>query len=112
MTLYDLLRVTACYQKFYVFVINAYDQNIPVGSGIRQELLDEYENEKLFNHLMDKVDMLRISKNENALVVFIRDENFEKRVENLYPEEYTKTWNYREAKTRPFLYFSEIEILT
>ncbi len=111
MKLYDLLQVTRYDQQFAVYVTNIYDQNILVGAGVRSELLDESENELLFDHLIDKVDMLRVSKDGKILVVFVVDKNYKKRAEKLYSKDYTKHWDGRDIKTRPYRYLSEIEEL-
>ena len=110
MKLYDLLRVTAYWQKFNIFVGNAYDQNIPVGKGVRAELLDEGVNEDTFDHLGDKVDCIRLSTDGETLIVFLRDENFNVRAEELYSEKYVEKWDNRDASTRPWLHTSEIEV--
>lgn len=108
MTLYDLLQATVYDQQFAVYVNNIYDQNILVGAGVRAELLDESENELLFDHLMDKVDMLRVSKDGKILVVFVVDKNYKKRAEKLYQKEYVKRWDARDEETRPYRYLREI----
>lgn len=108
-TLYELLRVTSYAQRFAVFVINAYDQNIPVGGGTRADLVDENETDA-FDHLMDKVDMIRMSKDGETIIVFVRNEDFDKRAEELYSVDYVQKWDNLKPQTRPFRYFSEIDM--
>ena len=108
MTLYELLRITLCDQRFVVFVTNDYDQNLFVGIGTRAELLDESENDELFDHLMDKIDIMEISKDGKTLIVFVRDDNFEKRVEELYLQDYVEKWDIHDENTRPYLFTSEV----
>ena len=50
MILYDILRVTRYWQRFCCYVTNAYDQNVPIGFGTRRELLDEEQNDELFDY--------------------------------------------------------------
>lgn len=64
MTLYDILRVTRYYQKFCCYIVNAYDQNVPIGFGTRSELLDE----ELFDHLMCDVDSITVTKDKSLLI--------------------------------------------
>ena len=93
MTLYDILQVTRYDQEFAVYVTNVYDQNIAVGFGKRAELLNECENELLFDHLVDKVDMLRISKDGKIIVVFVKDKYYKKRAEKQYSKSQVERWD-------------------
>ena len=75
MILYDILRVTRYYQKFCCYLTNAYDQNVPIGFGTRRELLDEEQNDELFDYLMCDIDMITVAK-DGAAVERIRDAQF------------------------------------
>ena len=108
MILYELLRITKAEQKFVVFVTNDYGENLFVGDGTRAELLDETENEDLFDHLMDRIDIIEIAKDGKTILVFVRDENFNKRVKELYSEDYVEEWDTHNPNTRPYLYYHEI----
>lgn len=108
MILYELLRITKAEQKFVVFVTNDYGENLFVGDGTRAELLDESENDELFDHLMDKIDIMEVSKDGKTLIVFVRDNNFEKRVDELYPQNYVEKWDIHDENTRPYLFTSEV----
>ncbi len=75
MTLCELLQKTKYNQKFYCYVTNNYDQNLSIGAGVRQELLDEEINEDLFWHLLDEVEMITVAA-DGALVVRTVDKYF------------------------------------
>lgn len=105
MNLYELLKVTTYNQVFHCYVVNAFDQNILLGSGVREQLMDENECD-VFWHLMDKVDCLRIG-NDGSIIVQTNDENYNKRVEELYPEHTVKKWS-KEKGNIPYKYSSEI----
>ena len=68
MILYDILRVTRYYQKFCCYLTNAYDQNVPIGFGTRRELLDEEQNDELFDYLMCDVDSITVAKDKSLLI--------------------------------------------
>lgn len=108
MTLYDILRATQYNQKFFVYVTNIYDQNIPIGIGVRAELLNEDENDT-FDYLSCKVDQLNIARDGKSLVVRVIDGNFEKKAEELYSEEYVKKWDNLRPETRPWKHSAEME---
>ena len=109
MTLYDLLVATQQGQKFFVYVTNTYDQNLLIGTGVRRQLLDEYENDECFFYLMDEVDQITIAKDGKSLVVKIKDENYLKNAKELYDEDYVKYWDNRNPETRPWRYSTELE---
>ena len=83
MTLYDILRVTRYWQRFCCYVTNAYDQNVPIGFGTRRELLDEEQNDELFDYLMCNVDSITVTK-DKALLVRVRDEHYNQPLEEQY----------------------------
>ena len=109
MTLFELLKTTQYDQNFFVYVTNIYDQNILVGEGVRHKLLDEYENEECFFHLMDEVDQITIAKDGKSLVVKTKDENYQKNAKELYDEDYVKHWDSRNPETRPWRHSAELE---
>lgn len=106
MTLYDILRVTRYWQRFCCYVTNAYDQNVPIGFGTRRELLDEEQNDELFDYLMCNVDSITVTK-DKALLIRVRDEHFNQRLEEQY--ECTGGWKVSDPKTRPFKFSNEME---
>lgn len=108
MTLYDILRATQYKQHFYVYVVNAWDQNIPVGVGTRSELLDEEENELAFDHLMDEVDMMTLCK-DGAILLRLRNDTFNVRAEELYDARYVEKWDNLKPETRPWKHSCELE---
>lgn len=107
MTLYDVLRATQYKQRFYVYVVNAWDQNIPVGAGDRAALLDEDETDT-FIHLMDTVEMLTLAK-DGAFVVRLRNDTFNTRAEEQYDAQYVEKWDNLKPETRPWKHSSELE---
>ena len=106
MTLYDILRITRYWQKFCCYVTNSYDQNVPIGFGTRRELLDEEQNDELFDYLMCNVDSITVTK-DKALLVRVRDEHYNQRLEEQY--ECTGGWKVSDPKTRPFKFSNEME---
>lgn len=108
MTLYDVLRVTQYTQRFYVYVTNAWDQNTPVGTGTRSELLDEEENELTFDHLMDQVEMMTLCK-DGAILLRLRDDTFNILAEKQYDSRYVEKWDDLKPETRPWKHSCEME---
>lgn len=106
MTLYDILRVARYWQKFCCYVTNAYDQNVPIGFGTRRELLDEEQNDELFDYLMCNIDSITVTK-DKALLVRARDEHYDQRLEEQY--KCTGGWKVSDPKTRPFKFSNEME---
>lgn len=106
MILYDVLRATKYYQRFCCYVINAYDQNYPIGFGTRKELLDEEQNDELFDYLMCDVDMITVAK-DGSLVIRVRNEHYNQPLEKQY--ECTGGWKVSDPATRPFKFSSEME---
>ena len=106
MTLYDILRATKYWQKFCCYVTNSYDQNVPIGFGTRRELLDEEQNDELFDYLMCDVDSITVAK-DKSLLIRVRDEHYNKPLEEQY--ECTGGWKVSDPKTRPFKFSNEME---
>lgn len=106
MTLYDILRVTRYWQKFCCYVTNAYDQNVPIGFGTRRELLDEEQNDELFDYLMCDVDSIFVTK-DKSLLIRVRDEHYNHPLEEQY--KCTGAWKVSDPATRPFKFSSEME---
>lgn len=106
MTLYDILRATRYWQRFCCYVTNSYDQNVPIGFGTRRELLDEEQNDELFDYLMCNVDSITVTK-DKALLIRVRDEHYNQRLEEQY--NCTGGWKVSDPKTRPFKFSNEME---
>lgn len=107
MTLYDVLAKTKYYQKLYIYVTNAYDQNIPIYAGERSDALIDDED-KVFWHLMDEVTFLSVSK-DYGIVIRLKNENYNKRAEELYHESYVKKWSRNDISSRPYKFSAELE---
>lgn len=114
MTLYDIVSKAQYMQVFSIYLTNAYDQNIPIARGTRNEMLelDAEENEEdFFKHLMCQVEYYHITEN-GVMVIFIRDEHFEEQASYNYSDEYVKRWDKFNPKTRPWLHGIETEEYT
>lgn len=103
MTLWDMLSCTVYYQHVRIFIANAYGNNIRVFRGTVEEARAD---EDTFNCLPNKVEHYEYIGGE--LVIMVRDENYEKKVEELYSKEAVSRWDRRDPKTRPWLYDYEI----
>ena len=108
MILYELLQVTKYDQLFHVYISNAFDQNYPIGDGDRKTLLNEEECEELFDHLLDEVDMITISR-DGSLVVRVKDEHFNENLEEQYDKKYVAQWDTNNPDSRPFKFTKEID---
>lgn len=106
MTLYDVLRATKYYQQFHCYVTNAYDQNQPIGFGTRKELLNEDQNDELFDYLVCDVEMITVAK-DKSLVIRVKDEHFNQTLEEQY--KCTGGWKVTDPSTRPFKFSNEME---
>lgn len=113
-TLYDLIEPAQYTQVFSIYIWNIYGQYLPVARGTRQQMraIDVDSGEEiLFEHLMDKVEYYVINKS-GVMVVFLRDENFNNRVEEQYSDDYVKNWKNNNPDTRPWLHAIETEEYT
>ena len=113
MKLWDILNSAQYTQKFRIFVTNIYDQNLPRGHGTLYELHENIqsgdEEDDFFSHLMDEVEYFVVLK-DKSILIYLRNENYEKRCEELYPEEYVKRWDRLKPETRPWRFSIEIEL--
>ena len=66
------------------------------------------EEDDFFSHLMDEIEYF-VVLDDKSILVYIRNENYEKRCEELYPEEYVKKWDRLKPETRPWRFSIEIE---
>ena len=113
MKLYDIVAAAQYAQLFSIYLTNDYDQNIPIARGTRSDMIenDEDNEEDFFNHLMCEVEYYHITK-DGVMVVFIKDENYERNASFNYSEDYVKRWNYSDPNTRPWLCGIETEEYT
>lgn len=113
MTLYDIVSKAQYWLKFSIYLTNVHDQNIPIARGTRSEMLgnDVDNDEDFFRHLMYQVEYFNITK-DGVMVVYIRDENYEKNASECYSKEYVEKWDRFNPKTRPWLWGSETEEYT
>ena len=108
MRLYDILMVCGYYQIFHVYVGNAYDENIIIGHGTRKQIVNEEETPEGIDHLMDRVDMVRVC-GDGSLVVIVTDRNYNKRAKTLYSENCWRNWDNLRPETRPWRHSCELE---
>lgn len=113
MTLYDILHASQYDQVFSIYVTNVYGQNIPIARGTRPDMISsdvEDNDEDLFEHLMNEVSYFSIK--HGIMIIFLKDENYERRVEDQYSAEAVKRWDRRDPKSRPWLHDIETEEYT
>lgn len=109
MTLYDFWNNTLFYQKMYIYLTNAYDQNMPLFKGSRTDWMEKEcadGDSDLYWHLSDTVEHWQVTPKGNILVK-LRNEDYEKRMEDLYL--FSDKWT---DKNRPWKYSIETEIYT
>ena len=102
MTLYDMLDCTMFYQTTWIFEHNAYDQNMPLFKGL---VNDARTNERVWDYLTCKVDHYDCTM--GILVIFIKDEYFEEKIEEHYGMS-SNRWG-GERNKRPWLFSTEIK---
>lgn len=108
MDMHGLLDTAMYNQELSVYLTNSYDQNLLIGRGTRAEMLDELKNGgSVFSHLKDKVDRWVIRN--GRMIVFIRDENYDKMVEELFMD--SDKWG-EDPDSRPWRHGSETEEYT
>lgn len=114
MKLWDILNASQYDQVFSIYKQNCYDQNIPIARGTRPQMLDmdaEVNEEDLFRHMMHEVEYFSINK-DGVMVIFLKSENYEGRVEDEYSSEAVERWDRGDPKTRPWLHGIETEEYT
>ena len=107
MNLWDMLSHCKYSQEFDVYVGNAYNQYIPIGEGDADSLRSE--GDEFFYHLMDEVEHFDAYP-DGAVVVIVKDRNYNRPAEELYRESYTKRWDRFDPKTRPWRDLHEIMV--
>lgn len=105
MVLHGLLDSSVYSQQFSVYLTNDYDQNLLIGRGTREEMLNE--DESFFSHLMDKVVVWEIRG--DRLIVFIEDEHHKERMEEQFSN--SDKWG-KEPGERPWRHSIETELYT
>ena len=102
MTLYEMLDCTKYYQEVWIFEHNAYDQNMPLFKGEVEDA--RRDTERVWNYLMCKVDHYECTT--GILVIMVKDEYYEERLEGHYTTA-SKRWG-RKREARPWLHSAEI----
>ena len=109
MTLYEFWNKTVYHQDVWIYLTNAYGQNMPLYSGSREEWRSgEDDDDKLYWHLMDEIDHWEITDNGDVLVL-LKDDTYEKRMEDEYF--YSDRWGPKKEE-RPWRHFAELEAIT
>lgn len=109
MTLYEFWNSTLYYQKMFIYETNAYDQNMPLWKGSRQEWYEDIQNDdNLYWHLMDEVDHWEVTPKGNVLVK-IKNDTYEQRMEEHYL--FSDKWG-KEKEKRPWRHSIELETYT
>lgn len=113
MILLDMLMPCHCDQKFYIYVTNAYDENLPIYKGEKQQIFNgdrQGSCYELFDHLHDKVDLYEVCS-KGGIQISVIDEHFDQRVQDWWssdPKE-TEKWNDSDPMSRPWLFSCETE---
>lgn len=110
MNLYEVMMACSYHQNFHVYVTNIYDQNFEIAHGKRRDITDEDGDwPEAINHLMDKVDLLRVTSDGSILLLLV-DKHYEEDVSVLYKSspEYVAQWDTMKPETRPWRYYSEV----
>lgn len=100
MTLYEMLDRTIYYQKIAIFECNAYGQNMPLYRG---DIQNARRDEELWSWLMETVEMYEYYQAPNCLVIKVRDERYDERLEKHYL--WSDKWT---EENRPWLHDIEI----
>ena len=102
MTLYEMLDCTLYYQQVWIYNHNAYDQNMPIFKG-KVEGARRYQ--EVWNYLTCDVDHYECDT--GILLIYVKDEFYEKRLEEGNYKGSSKWWG-RERNKRPWLHTAEI----
>ena len=109
MTLYEFWNKTFYHQKMWIYLTNAYGQNMPMYSGSREEWSEEMDgDDRLYWHLMDEIDHWEIT-DRKEVIVLIKDDEYEKRMEERYLS--SDRWGTKKEE-RPWQHMIELEAYT
>lgn len=109
MKLCEIFSLTCYDQKMYIYVTNAYDQNVCLGRGTRYNIVCDEENcDDILPHMLDEVDFISVTP-DGGLQVLVRDAMYEKLLEEQYDKDYVATWKNHDKSTRPFRFGAELE---
>lgn len=110
MKLYDLMSKALYIQVFHIYVRNARGQNLKIGSGTKQDFMeDEDVSEEFFNHLLDEIEVFEIV-DDGSILVKLNDKYYETPIEELFFEKkYVQKWDNHNPETRPWRWDTEIE---
>lgn len=109
MKLSEIFTITRYDQKMYIYVTNAYDQNVCLGRGTRYDIICDVENvDNIFPHMLDEVNMVSVTQ-DGGMQILVRDAMYEKPLEEQYDKDYVTTWKSYDKSTRPFQFSAELE---
>ena len=103
MTLYEMLDCTKYYQEVWIYEHNTYDQNMTLFKGTVNDARGD--TERVWDYLMCQVDHYDCTT--GVLVIFVKDEYYEERLEGHYSMT-SDRWG-RKREERPWLYSAEID---
>lgn len=92
----------------YVYVTNAYDQNLCIGKGVRNDLLNEELWCEFLEHLLDEVELITTTS-DGKFVIRVNDKHYNEPLQNQYDENYAKKWRADDPDSRPFVFGCEME---
>lgn len=109
MKLSEIFKLTQYSQQLYIYVTNAYSQNVCIGRGTRYDIICDEENcDDILPHMLDDVVMITVTP-DGGLQILVRDELYEKPLEEQYSKEFVDKWDSRDRSTRPYLFDLELE---
>lgn len=109
MKLSEIFTITRYDQKMYIYITNAYDQNVCLGRGTRYDIICDAENcDDILPHMLDEVDMITVTP-DGGLQILVRDAMYEKPLEEQYDKDYVVMWKSYDKSTRPFRFSAELE---
>ena len=109
MKLCEIFSLTRYDQKMYIYVTNAYDQNVCLGRGTRYDIICDVENvDNILPHMLDEVNMVSVTP-DGGMQILVRDAMYKKPLEEQYDKDYVATWKNYDKSTRPFRFSAELE---
>lgn len=73
MKLSEIFTITRYDQKMYIYVTNAYDQNVCLGRGTRYDIICDVENvDNILPHMLDEVNMVSVTQ-DGGMQILVRD---------------------------------------
>ena len=81
MKLCEIFSLTRYDQKMYIYVTNAYDQNVCLGRGTRYDIICDVANvDNILPHMLDEVNMVSVTP-DGGMQILVRDAMYKKPLE-------------------------------